>query len=209
MKKGIFWIALSLFLVITLLAYLFDHQIMRAIVSGRTNSLDYFFLGIAFSSSTFIIFFFLMALFLWKEYKRRWVFPLILTSFLSFALSFILKVWIKRLRPFQEESILVLGVLFNFIKNNFNTWNFSFPNFQAVLVFSALPILNREFRSLRYVWVILAGLIAFSGVYFGAHYLSDSLAGAIIGYLIGLAMLKLEVKYSPGKRLISALKLSN
>jgi undecaprenyl-diphosphatase len=121
--------------------------------------------------------------------------------------SYVLKSWVHRLRPFQEGFVSVLAIVFNLMKDNFNTWNFSFPSFQAMLVFSALPLLNKQFKKFRYIWFIFACLVAFSRVYFGVHYLSDVMAGAIIGYLIGLIMVKVEEKYSIGQKVMKKLKI--
>jgi undecaprenyl-diphosphatase len=44
-------------------------------------------------------------------------------------------------------------------------------------------------------WLGFAILVAFSRVYFGVHYLSDVIAGAFIGYLIGYLAMNLEEKY--------------
>jgi len=61
-----------------------------------------------------------------------------------------------------------------------------------MMAFCALPILTKEFPRLKYVWFLLAGLVAFSRVYFGLHFLSDVLAGGLIGYLLGYWVLKSE-----------------
>ena len=150
---------------------------------------------------------FLTSLFLWRERKRRWIIPLWLTSFIAVAVAYLLKVGIARPRPFQTESVSVLQIAFHFMRNNFNTWNFSFPSFQAMLVFCALPILGREFKKFKYIWLVFACLVAFSRVYFGVHYLSDIMAGAVIGYLIGYVMVLIEEKYGFGKKVMKRLRL--
>ena len=61
-----------------------------------------------------------------------------------------------------------------------------------MLVFSAVPLLNQEFKKFRYIWFVFACLVAFSRAYFGVHYVSDVMVGAVIGYLIGLSMVMIE-----------------
>jgi len=207
-KKAIAFVALAMILILTTSVYLFDVLIIKFIEGLRVNSLDYVFLSVTFASNVFIIFFFLTTIFLWKEHKRRWIFPLWLASLFSILVSCLLKVLIKRPRPFQKGLVSVLAIAFNFMKDNFNTWNFSFPSFQAMLVFSAVPLLNKQFKKFRYIWFIFACLVAFSRVYFGVHYLSDVMAGAVIGYLIGLIAVKIEEKHSLGKKIIRKLKIS-
>jgi len=205
--KNRFFIALLLSIVLTIIIRLFDAPIIQFIAGLRTDALDYLFMGVAFASNIMIIFLFLTILFLSKKSKRRWVFPLWLAGFFSIAVSFLLKVWVKRPRPFQQGLIPVLGIALEFMKDNFNTWNFSFPSFQAMLVFSVLPLLNKEFKRFRHVWLIFACLVAFSRSYFGVHYLSDIMSGAIIGYLIGVIMIKIEERYLFGKNSMKKLKI--
>tara|TARA_Y100000310_G_scaffold333800_1_gene412109 strand:- start:124 stop:762 length:639 start_codon:yes stop_codon:yes gene_type:complete len=207
-KKGAGFIALAMALVLTIIVYLFDVSIVQFVEGLRNNPLDYIFLSITFASNVFIIFFFLTTLFLWQEHKRRWIFPLWLASLLSILVSYLVKVLVHRPRPFQQGLVSVLTIAFNFMRDNFNTWNFSFPSFQAMLVFSALPLLNKEFKKFRYIWFIFACLVAFSRVYFGVHYLSDIMAGAIIGYLIGFVSVKIEEKHSIGQKVMRKLKIA-
>jgi len=213
MKKRDIIVILGLLMAVILmiLAMFFDLQIMLLAAGLRSLYLDYFFLSIAFATNVFIIFFFLTTLFLWREHKKRWIVPLIFSSILSFLVSFFIKIGIRRPRPFtnaflSKKGFEALIIAFHFMRDNFNTWNFSFPSFQAVFVFSALPILDKEFKSFRYVWFAFACLVAFSRVYFGVHYLSDVIAGAIIGYLIGYLMVLIEEKYEIGIKVMKRLK---
>ncbi len=207
MRRNIFIVATAIFIVLTAMAYLYDAEIIKFVSSLRSGVLDYLLLSINFLGSEFIVFFFLTSLFLWQEHKRRWILPLWLSSFLSTAVSYLIKILIARPRPFQSGIVSVLQIDFHFLKDNFNTWNFSFPSFQAMLVFSALPFLGREFKKFRHVWIVFACLVAFSRVYFGVHYLSDVMAGAIIGYLIGYVLVVAEEKLSCGENLMRKLKI--
>jgi len=202
-----FSVALFLLVLLTLLVYLFDVPIIKFIENLRTNALNYGLLSVGFASNTLIVLFFLTSLFLWKDHKKRWIFPLWLSSFFSFMVSYLLKIYFQRPRPFQAEVVGFLQIGVYFLKNSFAKWNFSFPSFQAVLAFSALPILNKEYPKFKYIWLIFACFAAFARTYFGLHYLSDILAGAIIGYLIGLGMVKLEGKYEYGLKIRKLLKI--
>ncbi|MBA7703351.1 hypothetical protein ES703_112136 [subsurface metagenome] len=167
----------------------FDSEIVKGISLIRNNFLNEFFTGMAFISSGIIIFFFLTSLFLWKEDKRKWILPLWLSLGLSVIVSFLLKVAVQRPRPFQLGIVSILPVL---EKSSHLIWNFSFPSFHAMLVFCAIPILSKEFPKFKYVWIIFAGLIAFSRIYFGLHFLSDIIVGGLIGYLLGTVIVKTE-----------------
>jgi len=208
MKKIRFILRLTIAVILTLIVFLNDVVIIKFIEGLRNYYSDYIFLSITFASNTILIFFFLTSLFLWEEHKRRWIFPLWMTVFFSAAINFFLKFLIKRPRPFQGGIVSVLQVAFYFMKDNFNTWNFSFPSFQAMLVFAALPLLNKEFKKFKYIWIIFACLVGFSRAYLGVHYLSDVLSGAIIGYLIGYSMLLIEEKYKIGLSLMKRLRIN-
>jgi len=187
MKRGAF---IFLFIILLILvSFQYDFWIIRKISSMQTDILTDFFMGLAFVSSEIIIFLFLTSLFLWRERKRKWIFPLWFTLLASIVVSFILKYLIQRPRPFQLGLVSIMSVL---QKANFSTWNFSFPSFQAMFVFSTVPILAKEFPRLKKFWIALAILVGFSRVYFGLHFFSDALAGGIIGYFIGLWVIKIE-----------------
>jgi len=180
-----------------ILSFIFDKSISLFIAGSRSSLLTDIFLGLTFASQTIIIFFFLTSLFLWQERKKRWILPLWITLFSSVAASFILKVIARRARPFD----LGIGAVPLALESSFSAWNSSFPSFQAMLAFSALPILDKEFPKFRHVWIAIASLIAFSRVYLGVHFLSDVIAGAIIGYFIGLIFLRLEQKKEFGRKI--------
>ena len=190
-------LVIGLGILATIVSFIFDEKIIQYVALFRNGFLNDFFLGITFVSSEVVIFFFLTSLFLWQGHKRRWVVPLWLTLFLSATASFVLKFGVHRLRPFQQGLVSVLPIL---EKSSHLVWNFSFPSFQAMLAFCAVPILAKEFPKFKYAWIVFAGLVAFSRVYFGLHFLSDVIAGGLIGIILGWLVIKLEGKTEIGKR---------
>ena len=184
-RKAVFtWIIFSLFM---FLVFRLDSDIVAGISMIRNSVLNDFFVGITFFSSS-IIFIFLTVLFMQKN-KKKWLLPLWLTMTLSVVVSFLLKVSVQRMRPYQMELISILP---GFESLAHSVWNFSFPSFQAMLVFSVVPFLSKEFPRFRYVWIIFASLVALSRVYLGLHFLSDVILGGLIGYLLGAAVIKTE-----------------
>ena len=187
-KKEVLIISIIIVLAILCFFY-FDVTISQSFENIRNYLLTDLFMGITYVSSGVIIFFILTSLFLWKEHKRKYILPLWFTLALSVIVSFFLKIAIQRPRPYQ------MGVVSSLLEGASHTiWNFSFPSFQAMLAFCAIPILSKEFPKLKNIWVIFAVLIAISRVYLGVHFMSDVLVGGLIGYLLGVFVLKYEKK---------------
>ena len=183
-------------LLIVLLCFIgslyFDSEIVRAVYSIQNYAFTELFLGVTFISSEIIIFFFLTSMFLWSERKRKWILPLWITLALSAIIGFLLKIAVQRPRPFETGIISGLPLAIELLGRGIDIWNFSFPSFQAALAFSALPLLDKEFKKLKYAWLVIAVIISLSRVYFGVHYMSDVIFGAMMGYIVGLGVVKIK-----------------
>ena len=175
-----------------------DNLLFKYIFLLRNNILDNFFLVITFISSKIIIFLILTALFLSRGNKRKWVFPLWACLGLSALIGFALKITIQRERPFQLGFIPLLSRL---QETSYSLWNFSFPSFHTMLVFCVVPILSKQFPKLKKFWIGFAVLVALSRIYLGLHFLSDVIAGGLIGYLIGIMVVRLEKENRFGERI--------
>lgn len=192
-------VIISIFFALAMIISLyFDSEIVKGFSLIRNGFLNDFFMGIIFVGSEIIIFFFLTSLFLWQEHKRKWILPLWLSLGLSALISFLLKIAVQRPRPFQIGIVSVLPIL---EKSSHLIWNFSFPSFQTMLGFCAVPILSKEFPKLKHVWIVFASLIAFSRIYFGLHFLSDVIAGGLIGYSVGWLIIKTEKDSKFGEKI--------
>ena len=89
-----------------------------------------------------------------------------------------IKLLISRLRPFMElENVHVLA----------SPDGYSFPSGHATMIFMTAFLLTGRFK-MWYVFYSVAALVALSRVYLGVHYPSDIIAGAILGTLIGFAL---------------------
>jgi len=195
-KKGIIkWILIAFAIFVS---FYFDNLLIKYISFLRNDVLDKFFILVTIASSAVIIFLILTALFLWRDNKRRWIFPLWLTFGISAIVAFILKITIQRARPFQQGLVSLLPRL---QEAAFSTWDFSFPSSHAMLAFCAVPLLSQQYPKLKKVWVGIAVIIAFSRLYFGLHFVSDVIVGGLLGYIVGLLVVKMEKEYKFGKNI--------
>jgi undecaprenyl-diphosphatase len=69
---------------------------------------------------------------------------------------------------------------------------FSFPSGHSTLAMAMAVVLAHHFPKARSLVYTLAVLIGFSRVYFGVHYLSDVLAGFLLGGILGWLSILLE-----------------
>ena len=195
---------LALFIILAfILSFYFDNQIVVYFSYIRNFFLTNFLMGLTFISSEAILFIFLTSLFLWQGQKRKWILPLWFTMAVSVAISFFLKIIVNRPRPFQTGLVSTFPIL---AKNSHLSWNLSFPSFHTMLVFSAIPLISKQFPRFKYIWITFASLIAISRVYFGLHFLSDVLVGGIIGYFLGLIILKMEEDNQFWEKILNKIK---
>lgn len=176
MKKWWYWL-IGLFIV----SFLFDNLIVDFFAQNRIFAIDNFVVWFT-SGFTFLFAMFIFAsAFLWNERKTKWIIPLWFAGGCSYVLTFLLKLVFVRVRP--DVVSLVSPETF-----------YSFPSGHAAVVFSALPILDKEFPKLKWFWFVFAVLVLLSRLYVGVHYPSDLLAGCITGFFVGFLFLKLFSK---------------
>lgn len=171
---------LALLLLIT--SFYMDNGVMNLFTNARNSILDIPMRWITNFGSLFFVLILIPSLFSLRERKFNYIFYLWAAFFSSVIVSFILKFTAARPRPLSNISFS--GI-----------FGYSFPSMHALVAFAALPILDREFPKLRVFWILFAFFVAVSRLYFNLHYFSDVVAGALIGYTIGLLLTNLEQKY--------------
>ena len=170
--------------VLLLISFLLDSPVetSRHLIEGAT--LTYLFGWISYILSLVIVLLLMTSMFMWEENKKDWIIPLWSSTFLAFIVSYMLKIIVARERP--EMIVHIFGI----------SDPFSFPSTHAAISFAAVPILDKEFPSLKAFWIAFAVAVALSRIYLGAHFLSDVIAGALIGYIIGKTIIYIKVKYN-------------
>lgn len=121
---------------------------------------------------------------LWRHRLRHWVFTFLLTVFGGMLLNVLLKSIFQRARPHFADPILTL-----------NSPSFPSGHTMTATVFygtlCAIVISRVQDWKCRALWVMVAlvliGLVGFSRIYLGVHYLSDVL-GAVAEGVAWLAL---------------------
>ncbi len=184
MKRGegktvVLILLLGLLIFISLIA---DRQLVAKIVGARSLIADFYFIEF---SLIFTKLFIVGAVSVFLLSKPRYLVPWWVGAFVTMVIGYWLKTVVERPRPFMEFSDIVALVAKS---------GFSFPSVTTAVAFAALPIIKHQYKGTIFgFWVVFAVLVAFSRVYMGIHYVSDVLAGALLGLLIGkIALLTFE-----------------
>jgi len=158
-SDNIFWIILALLFIIGLF---FDRNIAD-FFNTHQNLYIYSFMNFislyAFLIPLFVIMYIII---IFKNKKNIIKYPV--SVIITLAIVYLLKLVISRQRPFTDELT-------------------SFPSNHSASVFSVVPLFKKGYRI---VWIIFSILVAFSRIYLGRHFLTDVIAGAVIGLVIGI-----------------------
>jgi len=170
-------------------SFLLDNLAFETINSIKNPVIDYLLESMAHLSSIIFIFLIMTTLFLWSERKGEWI-PILWSSFIiTTILGYVFKFDFARARPLAVKFIPFLGLV-----------DYSFPSLHTAVCFSVVPILDKEFPKLRWFWILFAILVGFSRIYLKMHYLSDVIAGALLGMIIGYLFIKFEAKHKLFKK---------
>jgi len=155
-----------------LFALLIDNKVAVFMAENRADSLTVLFNFFTLIGTWIAIPLILVSIYFWKSKNKKLIIPLWVSLLASLAIAYFLKFSIQKPRPEQ-----FLG-----IKAAIPETGYSFPSAHSAAAFSVLPVMDIILRKSRWLWHSLAIMIAFSRVYLGVHYLSDVIAGALIGY---------------------------
>jgi undecaprenyl-diphosphatase len=174
MKKTYLW---GLGLLLLGLSFLLDNSVVKLIQAIRFTGLDRAMIGFSNIGDKYVLLILLTLFLMYDKKKRKFVVPYWMTFVISLVAVAAFKTLIARDRPDTIISLI-------------EETHFSFPSGHATIAFSSLPIVYKSFKQNKKFWLTYVLLIAGSRIYLGVHYLSDVVAGALLGLLIGMFVLK-------------------
>ncbi len=117
---------------------------------------------------------------------------LFLTVAVSGIVADILKIIFGRSRP----KLLINDTIYGFDFFKFNSEYFSFPSGHSATAFGLATALSYFFPRARIPLFLCGALVAMSRLTLVAHYLSDTIAGGLLGVLIAVVLRRMMFKKS-------------
>ena len=168
--RGFYYYLIGIALLI--ISFFLDNTVSGFFLNNRLGFLD----GIAIfihSVEGYVLFLFVFVILLLFKQKKR-ILPLLLAIILYFGVTGLIKIIIARPRPFTKFDFPDLG-------ETGASANRSFPSGHVTAAASVIRFFEFN-RMLLWIWAAITVLVMFSRVYLGMHYLSDVVAGFILGY---------------------------
>lgn len=162
-----------------------DFAITQAIQSIASKPLDF-----AFSIITLIgnpaIWILVAAIILWKGKERDSFFLMNLIVFSTAIVAFS-KAFFERLRPSSEKFLVAKDLIPQIESDGLNGIDYSFPSGHASMISAAFFYFKKISKNRKIFLAILVPLVFLSRIYLGKHFISDVLAGLLVGFLVGNA----------------------
>lgn len=167
----------------------FDKQFLLFINKNHNNKyLDLFYLAITNLSSNLFIFVLIIFLKIFSFIKPTNITNYIIISLLlSGTIIYLTKRIINRERPYQNID----GI--KSIKIGVDKYSFPSGHSSAAFTIGTIFSLFASNYLISIFFIILSTLVAFSRIYLGVHYLTDTIAGSIIGALSSLVVYKIFI----------------
>ncbi len=146
------------------------------IASFRNPYLDYFFQIINNTASIPVLVVLLISLYIFKHHKEMLKSTIIIS--ITWIIILVLKFIVQRPRPLGNVLYIPLT----------NVVDYSFPSQHAATSF-ALAYAFSKFFGHRKEFYALATIVSLTRIYFGLHYISDVVAGALLGTIVAALVL--------------------
>ena len=131
----------------------------------------------------------------WRHIPRSDSGLVVAGPLLSGITAELLKLIVRRRRPGPLGDYLFRP----FTDRPFSTGGLGMPSSHAAVAFAAAAVLSHIFPRARIVWWTLAWGCAFTRVATGAHFLSDVVVAACIGWLTGALLWRWRARTTPAR----------
>jgi len=177
-----------------------DTDLFLRIHRGLSNPVFDWLLPLMRNRFTWAPLYLFIIVFCFREYKKRawYIIGMLLFTFAlgDMLASRLIKPFVDRLRPCNEPDLA--GDIIHRVPCGSG---YSFPsahatNHFAIAVFLIVVFYSR-WKPILPIGLLWAFIISFSQIYVGVHYPIDTMAGALLGTLIGLATSKLYKTIQP------------
>lgn len=152
--------------------------VFNLLQSIRTLHLDKAMIGISFAGEKTVLFIVLLTVSVWLLYQRHWreAFYWIFNGILAVISTSLFKIWTHSPRP---TGLVVVSDSFSFPSGHAT---FSVAIFGLLSVFVAKQVDRDIPKQIIFIpLIILTGLIIFSRIFIGDHWLSDIIGGVLLG----------------------------
>jgi dolichol kinase len=170
------------------LAFFIDNDVLKMVGALRVYPLDSFMLFM----TDFGMLFCFIVLFLYLVVNKKFL-DMLLAAIIggsALEISYLAKVIFQTPRPYAAAVVATIPLT--------QASGYSMPSLHTAFCFSLWPFLPRIFpdKKLQLLGKIIIITIALSRLYLGVHYLSDIIAGGIIGYAVARFWIYLQEQHS-------------
>jgi len=188
MKRDLRLLVASFPLIVLMVAaghYLYDRP-LTAFCAGLNNQVMTFFQMVTYLgvSVWYLVGAGILFLYFYYGSRNRIQATRLLYLFCAIAVSGLITDGIKWLMGRWRPKVLFAEGFYGFNYFGIGYEQTSFPSGHATTICSAALVLSLLYPRLRWLWIVIALLVCLSRVAIGAHYLSDVLMGAYIGFFV-------------------------
>ncbi len=156
-------------------------------------------------SAGFLPTWFIVAIALWAQDKpsAQWKWRgavMALAPTAGGALAETLKIFVRRLRPGDTSPAYVFRP---YMDSFWSNRGMGMPSSHVLVAMSAATVLSRLFPRVWWLWYAIVAGCAYTRVASRAHYLSDTVVAALLGWLVGNAIAKWGLNKKPSEALAS------